>query len=454
MPPKTSHELIPSASRLIHSLRDLGYEFTSAIADLVDNSIEAGANKVDIQIQFNGGDSWVRISDNGSGMSAICLKEAMRYGSSRAYGDDDLGKFGLGLKTASMSQCRVLTVSSKPGGSGPLKSFSWDLDHVAQTNEWAVLTVIKSDLQQPICQSIEDGYCTVVLWEKLDRVLDYKYPDGESARRFIHSLTRQTEEHLAMVFHRFLSGEARKSRLQIRLNGNVIEPWDPFCRKEQRTRALNACSIPITHEGITGEVHFEPYVLPHQSRFSSSEAHELASGPDKWNKQQGFYIYRGDRLIQSGGWSNLRTLDEHHKLARIALRFGPKLDDAFKINVAKMRVQLPAQLRSELEKLLGPVISASNSAYRQGGGTPAPSSTPIASTHSQSPAGRSQAISVHPTSISESDDSEGGEPSNTSFKPLHTLEEIKQRLLGIANDSEKTVVDSLFDRLAAGGLRQ
>ncbi len=453
MSSKNRHELIPSASRLIYSLRDLGYEFTSAIADLIDNSIEAGASKVDVQIQFAGGDSWVRIADNGSGMSAASLKEAMRYGSSsRDYGDDDLGKFGLGLKTASMSQCRTLTVSSKPGGTGAVSSFSWDLDHIATADEWVVLSVLKNDLPQPIRQALEDGHHTVVLWEKLDRVLDYKYPDGEAARKFIHSLTRQTEDHLAMVFHRFLAGEAaRRRRLQIRLNGNVIEPWDPFCRTEKRTRSLSASSIPISHEGQTGEVHFEPYVLPHQDRFSSTDAHERASGPDKWNKQQGFYIYRGDRLIQSGGWSNMRTLDEHHKLARVALRFGPKLDDAFKINVAKMRVQLPAQLRANLEKLLVPVINAANSEYRQGGSGKSPPS-PSAKPAPTSPPAQSASVAPSATVVSEETKKYDGAPLPV-IKSLHTLDEIKQRLLTIAGNDEKPIIERLFDRLTLGGNR-
>jgi len=453
MPPKKSHELIPSASRLIHSLRDLGYEFTSAIADLVDNSIEAGASTVDIQIQFAGSESWVRIADNGSGMSAASLKEAMRYGSSsRDYGEDDLGKFGLGLKTASMSQCKTLTVSSKPGGTGAVSSFSWDLDHIAKANEWAILSVLKNDLPQPIRQSLEDGYHTVVLWEKLDRVLDYKYPNGEAARKFIHTLTRQTEEHLAMVFHRFLAGEARKRRLQIRLNGNQIEPWDPFCRREPRTRSLAPCSIPISHDGKNGEVHFEPYVLPHQNRFSSPDAHERASGPEKWNKQQGFYIYRGDRLIQSGGWSNMRTLDEHHKLARVALRFGPKLDDAFKINVAKMRVQLPAQLRAHLEKLLAPVISAANSEYRQGGGEKTPPSPTIKPAPAPV-AARPATVAPQVVVTSENPKAQDAPPTPV-IQSLYTLDEVKQRLLAVAEDEEKPVVERLFGKLIPEGNRQ
>ena len=116
-------------------------------------------------------------------------------------------------------------------------------------------------------------------------------------------------------------------------------------QKEGGTKRLEP---PVTlhwndHEGTRAEVlsPSKPFVVPHQADFSSAEAHAAAAGPLRWNRQQGFYVYRADRMIQSGGWSNLRTLDEHSKLARVALSFDPRLDDAFRINVAKMRVQLP-----------------------------------------------------------------------------------------------------------------
>src|SRR5690606_12829804 len=116
---------------------------------------------------------------------------------------------------------------------------------------------------------------------------------------------------------------------------------DPFARGEPSTQRLEPVLLKL--DGVAGRsaVVLEPYVLPPQSKFSTPEAFNRASGPNKWNRQQGFYIYRADRMIQSGGWSNLRTLDEHTKLARVALHFSPSLDDDFKINVPKMRVSIP-----------------------------------------------------------------------------------------------------------------
>jgi hypothetical protein len=247
-----------------------------------------------------------------------------------------------------------------------------DLDHIDATDRWEVLPVKKDDLPNSIAAPLAEGFRTVVLWEQLDRLLGYRHPYGEFQRKQLAQMSRDLEEHLAMVFHRFLSGEARRRRLKLRLNGNVVQAWDPFCRTELRTRKLQARSIPVAEDDVSGEVLFEPFVLPHQSRFSTPAAHERAAGPRKWNRQQGFYIYRADRLIQSGGWCGLRVQDEHTKLARVALSFTPKLDEAFKINVAKMRVQLPMQIRSELERLLAPVIRAADGEYRNSAGSGSP----------------------------------------------------------------------------------
>jgi len=440
---KKGHEIIPSARRLIGSLRDMGYEFAPAVADLVDNSVEAGATRVDIWIEFGGDESWVRIADNGKGMTGELLREAMRYGSERDYADDDLGKFGLGMKTASMSQCRRLTVASRPKSGGRLSAYSWDLDHIEETDRWEVLHVEKADLADPIAEALEAGNSTVVLWEQLDRILGYQHPYGEFQRKQLARMSREVEEHLAMVFHRFLNGEARR-RIKIQLNGNPIVPWDPFCRGERLIRKLHGRSIPVDHNGTSGEVLFEPYVLPHQSRFSSPDAHELASGPRKWNRQQGFYIYRADRLIQSGGWSGLRVQDEHTKLARIALSFDPKLDEAFKINVAKMRVQLPAEMRQDLENLLKPVIRAADGEYRSGGGNNA-SGRPSGRA---SGAGASSQSSTLSDNASQSAATDGHSTRTESSQVrLFTRGEVLTQMLSVADSKEKPVLHAVFARL-------
>jgi hypothetical protein len=179
-------------------------------------------------------------------------------------------------------------------------------------------------------------------------------------------MCREVEGHLAMVFHRFLSGEARaRSRLRILVNGSDVVPWDPFARSERATKQLNPVHIQVGQPGQTGEVTLEPFLLPHQGDFSSPESFRRASGPANWNQQQGFYVYRSDRLIQSGGWCRIRTLDEHTKLARVALHFSPRLDHAFRVNVSKMRIQLPTSIREELATAIAPVTKLANDLYRR-----------------------------------------------------------------------------------------
>ena len=360
-------EMIPAARRLMSSLRDMGYEFTTAVADLVDNSVEAGATQVAIDIEFEGENSWVRIADNGSGMTAESLREAMRYGSSRDYAESDLGKFGLGLKVASLSQGQRLTVASRTHRSrAEISAYCWDLDHIERTDRWELLPVA-TEGDGPLLHSLlKDSPGTVVLWQKLDRILGYQHPSGESARRRLAEMCREVEGHLAMVFHRFLAGEARHRRkLRILVNGHDVLPWDPFARTERATRKLEPTALPVRHGDLRGELILEPFILPHQSEFSTAESFRRASGPANWNQQQGFYIYRSDRLIQSGGWCRIRTLDEHTKLARVALRFSPQLDEAFRVNVLKMRVQLPATMREQITDAISRVTRLANEAYRK-----------------------------------------------------------------------------------------
>jgi hypothetical protein len=359
--------MIPSARRLMESLRDIGYDAPAAVADLVDNSIDADARNVDITIAAEGADSWVRVADDGAGMTRGRLEEAMRYGSSRAYDEEDLGAFGLGLKTASLSQCRRLTVATRPSSRGRIEIRRWDLDRVARRDAWELQRLTPARCAPHLTEPLRGTSGTVVLWERLDRVLEYARPDGSAAMNRLEALAEEVREHLAMVFHRFISGELRRgrARIGITLNGDWVDPWDPFARGEEATRELPRQWLPLRYEGRTHRVSVHPYILPNQIQFSTPEAHGSAGGPKRWNRQQGLYIYRRDRLIQSGGWNRLRTADEHSKLARIAVSIPPSADGAFRTNVSKMSVSLPAELRPALRTLASGVVAWAQDAYRQ-----------------------------------------------------------------------------------------
>ena len=353
---------IPSARRLMHSLRDLGYDLPAAVADLIDNSLDAGATVVDIDLDSEWRGSYLRVTDNGRGMTERELDEAMRYGSARQYTTGDLGHFGLGLKTASLSQCRRLTVATRTTGKGRIRVRRWDLDRVAETDAWALERPRILDCRPQLTEPLRDGIGTVVLWEKLDRVIGSRRPDGDAARRKLHAAEEDLRLHLAMIFHRFLSRVGGRTRLTLTLNGVGVRAWDPFCRDEPLTQALAAQRV-----GVNGDHHvvLRPFILPAQHHFSSPEAHARASGPNRWNRQQGFYIYRRDRLIQSGGWCRLRTMDEHSKLARVAVDLPSSEEDMFRINVAKMTVGLPEALRPQLRVLATGIVSRAQDAYRR-----------------------------------------------------------------------------------------
>lgn len=426
------HEVIPSASRLIKSLRDLGYDFSQAVADVIDNSIEARATEVDVEVKIDGENSWVQIADNGKGMKPEELREAMRYGADREYNEDDLGRFGLGLKTASMSQCRSLTVASRYSlGRADIHAYCWDLDHIERADKWEILPVGRDGLGTSIREPLKHSTGTVVLWQRLDRVL--------GAEKRLLQMCRDLETHLAMVFHRFLTGEVPGKKLTIRLKGNVIKPWDPFCKAEPKTQRMQVLKLPLEHQGTSGVVVFEPFVLPPQDDFTSQEAFRAASGPNQWNQQQGFYVYRAGRMIQSGGWSHLRAPDEHTKLARIALLFEPSLDEAFKINVAKMRVQIPSEIRDRIRKAIEPVVRLAQEAYRK---KPAkPSSQPSAhATTSGSPATDASHAS------SGGGASDGAKTSPEGLEVM-TFDQWTSRVLAVASLSERAVIEAVVARV-------
>lgn len=359
-------ELIPSAKRLIRSLRDIGYEFVDAVADIVDNSVEAQATIISINLKFEGEDSYLTIADNGVGMASKDIQEALRFGSNRAYDDsDDLGRYGLGLKTASLSQCERLTVSARRGEErARINSYCWDLDHIEQTNRWEILKIESDELKDEVWRHLHETTGTVVTWDRLGRLLGYKYPSGEYARKQAEQMAENLKLHLGMVFHRFLSGEIQGKRIAIYVNDERVTPWDPYSRGEKHTQKLEPILIPLDFgEGIYN-VKVQPYILPPQSLYSSTRAHLQASGPGKWNKQQGLYIYRSNRIIQAGGWSGLRTSDEHTKLVRIAVFIPSQLDELFQVNVAKKHLTLPRELRSVLLKEIQPIIHRAQEVYR------------------------------------------------------------------------------------------
>jgi hypothetical protein len=352
----------PEPGALIESLRAFGYTAQAAIADLIDNSITAGARNIWVHFTWNGADSYVTVRDDGKGMTPVELVSAMRAGSQNPLirrSRKDLGRFGLGLKTASFSQCRVLTVSSKVSGS--LRTTRrWDLDYVGQVSEWRLLHGVAPGSEQRISQSEDQEYGTVVLWERMDRMVGNARVDDQKAERRFLDLISNVENHLGMVFHRFIDDPRG---IIIHINDHKISSWDPFLSNEPTTQQLQEERLHL-HGDI---IKVRPYVLPHHSRLSSS-AHKRGAGPKGWNAQQGFYIYRNQRLLLAGDWIGLGfQKEEHYKLARIAIDLPNSMDQEWDIDVRKSRARPPGVLQDDLRRIARITRERAAEVYRHRG---------------------------------------------------------------------------------------
>ena len=353
---------LPPAAATLEALRGIGYSVSTAIADLVDNSVSADARNVWINFIWDGRQSFVTLLDDGRGMSETALSEAMRLGTHNPLetrAATDLGRFGLGLKTASFSQCRRLTVATRQRGS-EIHFRQWDLDYVLQCNEWRVLKRVSTDSEARLSPLAEMTHGTLVLWENLDHLVgDVETSDEAEHARFIRTVD-QVREHLGMVFHRFLEG--RSPRLRIFVNGAGAEhqarPWDPYLEDHG--------SIPTPVEPLDvadGTIEVTGFVLPAKDRLSD-EVHARAAGPRGWNWHQGFYVYRNQRLILPGSWLDLGwTKEEHYKLARLRLDIPNSMDGWWQIDVKKAVARPPAMVRRRLKELAENVRKQARDVY-------------------------------------------------------------------------------------------
>ena len=337
----------PSAAAMVESLRAFGYDLSTALADLADNSLFHSSRHLTVEFHWAGQGSAIALADDGNGMDEPTLINAMRMGSRnpRELRDPgDFGRFGLGLKTASFSQCRRVTVFTRRAG-GEVLVRCWDLDHIAEINKWHLLRT-PSGLAANLAGKLGDTrQGTVVVWEKLDRITaDTSTEDDADHDAFLRR-AEQVGEHFAAVFHRLMVG---RDAIAFSLNGKPITPWDPFLIDEAATQRLPAEKLHF--QGHTIEV--EPFVLPHLSKLDAT-SHQRAAGLRGWNAHQGFYIYRNRRLLVPGDWLGIKgwRQEEHYKLARISVNLPNALDDEWQIDVTKSRARPPEKLRRELARI-------------------------------------------------------------------------------------------------------
>lgn len=357
-------ELLPDPERIVNGLRDTGYNFNTAVADIVDNSIAADATKVDITVNMDP-DMRVKvyIADNGCGMDMDGLKNAMKYGSKERTDKNSLGKFGLGLKTASTAFCKQFALLSKIDGDPTVRKVQWDLDYIAKEGKWLLqFPPIDPDEEDMLDMTATEGHGTLVVWEKVDRLIkDYKR--SKDAEKKLNKILEELRFHLSMVFQRYLDKEDKRAKnVDITVNTKQLVPWDPFCLKEEKTEVLQEADVPVDINGKKTKFHIAAYIIPKKGDFSSLEAEKEARGS---NDFQGIYVYRENRLIHSGDWFGFLKKEPHFSLLRIDFSFDYMMDELLSVDIKKSRILLIGELAEFIMKFLGAPRREAEKRYRE-----------------------------------------------------------------------------------------
>ena len=348
-------ELLPNPAFLMQSMRHIGYTLETALADIIDNSIAADASKISVQYRWNDGNPWIAIIDDGCGMSSDGIKEAMRFGGeicpTESRGSSDLGRFGLGLKTASLSQCKRLTVISKQKDT--VSSCIWDVDALSEAAipKWnaflpSVEMLKKNSVVEKLLHRLEEiSSGTIVVWQKLDN-LSVASKKGSAESNFAESMVR-VSEHVGLVFHRFFAMEKGSKVVKVDFNGTVVGGINPFGMAVPARQELRDETIMLEGQ----KIEIQPFILPHHSKVSKKD-YEKYGGEDGYLHNQGFYVYRNRRLIIKGTWFRIIPKTELHKLIRIRIDIPNSLDHLWQLDVKKSNASPPLAVLNRLKELL------------------------------------------------------------------------------------------------------
>lgn len=347
----------PEASSMIETFRAIGYSIETAIADIIDNSITAGAKNIWVDYDWKGPNTTLSILDDGYGMNNEQLIQAMRPGSKNPLDDrsiDDLGRFGLGLKTASFSQTRKFTVVSKALDYKPI-FWSWDLDYVNREKAWKLIRYIPNqDKWFEKIESVNTGTC--VIWWDLDRLTKDTSEESEEAKSKFLAIMDSVKSHLSMVFHRYMD-----EGLKIYFRDRLVKQWDPFMIGIDGLQTKPETRL----EG--GSIKIKGFVLPHRSKLSPEQYNEGKGPKDSWTAHQGFYVYRNRRLLVAGDWLGLFKREVHYDLCRIQIDLPNNFDDHWQIDIKKSIARPPSIYREQILALAKDVRNQAVEVYRHKG---------------------------------------------------------------------------------------
>ena len=351
----------PNASSMFHTMRSIGYTVETALADIIDNSISAGSKNIEISFEFEATNSCVAIIDDGNGMTNEELINALRPGSTHPNDeriDTDLGRFGLGLKTASLSQCKSLSVVTKKDDK--ISFWTWDLDYVKESQEWLLTSEVPNiDHWTSILEKRPHG--TAVIWTKLDRLLQDLDSENTSHRSKFFGKMKKCKDHISMVFHRFLEGKAKNySKISISMNNNTVNPWDPFMTDVKGVD-------PRPTDMIEPDFSVKGFILPHRSKLLPEEYRYGMSILGSWTDHQGFYVYRNDRILVYGSWLGLFKNERQYDLCRLKIDVTNRSDSTWKIDIKKSTAEVPSIYQERLKTIAKEVRSKGVEVYRKKG---------------------------------------------------------------------------------------
>lgn len=347
----------PDAGSMIETFRAIGYSIEAAIADIIDNSITAYAKNIWVDYIWHGPSTFLSILDDGDGMNNEELIQAMRPGSKNPLlirDDDDLGRFGLGLKTASFSQTRKFTVISKRTNC-EVCLWSWDIDYVNRTQSWDIIKYCPEEINYTEkMQQLNSGTC--VIWWDLDRITkDTKEDSEDSKKKFLETM-EGVKSHLSMVFHRFI-----EDGVNIFFQGRKIEPWDPFMI------GFNGLQPKPEVKFQGDQINIKGFVLPHRSKLSSDE-YNYGKGPkNSWTEQQGFYVYRSKRLLVAGDWLGMFKKEVHYDLCRIRIDLPNNVDEDWQIDIKKSIARPPLKYKDQIKSVAKEVRTQAHEVYTNKG---------------------------------------------------------------------------------------
>ncbi|MEN5087989.1 ATP-binding protein [Sphingobacterium faecium] len=362
---------IPNPEYLVKSISEQGYTLESALADLIDNSISAKASNIEILTDLEGPRFKLFIADDGDGMTELELIQNMKFPSSLMESSRDrvdLGRFGLGMKTASFSQTRKFTVLSSKNGSGAYNARTWDVDYLKDVGEWRVIVNTNEEITDILNRFnlLSEQYLngvkefepnTIILWDGLFKFETYlSHENGLKAIK--KEIAEVTSDYLSLVFHRFL--ESKKNPFSIRINNTVLQPFSPFPSDVADLRPLVPKQALFNGEAVK----LEGYVLPVRSIDESKQTTSIWT--TKFNSLldlEGIYIYRADRIILFGGWNGLIRKSANLQLARLKVDLGNKIDHLIHLNVSKSQIKIPYELRNAFYRYISELKEEAQKEY-------------------------------------------------------------------------------------------